>query len=183
MLELNSFIPAKDVVVTPADRLTLPYALRQRSRQRVVLQSGQEAGLILAPPISLVGGDQLRSRDGVHVLVESAPERLSDVRVDDPVLLARASYHLGNRHVRVQIGRGWLRYEPDHVLDQMLTGLGLVVEAISAPFEPERGAYHVHSHSNAHARAQPLAPLEKSEESTARPPGADSDPSGIARTP
>ena len=124
---------------------------------------------------------------GTRHVQEAAPERLSDVRVADPVLLARASYHLGNRHVRVQIGRGWLRYEPDHVLDQMLAGLGLVVETIAAPFEPEQGAYHVHSHSKVHAEAQVLAPLEKSEDSSARTAAAvaaaNRDPSRMARTP
>jgi urease accessory protein len=75
----------------------------------------------------------------------------------DPRPLARAAYHLGNRHVALQIGDGWLRYCHDHVLDEMLLGLGLRVTVEQAPFEPEAGAYHAegdsahgHSHGDGH---------------------------------
>ena len=67
------------------------------------------------------------------------------METDDPKALARAAYHLGNRHVPVQVGDGWLRYLADHVLDDMLRGLGLEPKSEQAPFEPESGAYgHVH---------------------------------------
>ena len=77
------------------------------------------------------------------------------VRCDDPFLLARACYHLGNRHVPLQIMPGELRYHHDHVLDDMLRQFGLAVTFASLPFEPEAGAYtseaHSHSHSHAHS--------------------------------
>ena len=74
----------------------------------------------------------------------------------EPRALARAAYHLGNRHVALQIGPGWLRYCHDHVLDDMLRGLGLTVTVEQAPFEPEAGAYHAdadgaHSHGHSHS--------------------------------
>jgi urease accessory protein len=72
------------------------------------------------------------------------------VRAGDPWQLARASYHLGNRHVALQIGQGWLRYQHDYVLDDMVRGLGLDVTVEEAPFEPEGGAYGAtpHTHGN-----------------------------------
>jgi urease accessory protein len=69
------------------------------------------------------------------------------VTSEDAWQLARASYHLGNRHVALQIGRGWVRYQHDHVLDDMVRGLGLTVTIEQAPFEPEAGAYGgAHTH-------------------------------------
>jgi urease accessory protein len=78
---------------------------------------------------------------------------VSDVSSPDAVLLARAAYHLGNRHVPLQIERGALRYQHDHVLDEMVAALGLQVTPRTAAFEPEGGAYvggHSHSHSHSH---------------------------------
>jgi urease accessory protein len=78
-------------------------------------------------------------------LILAAPEQVSVARTDDALLLARACYHLGNRHVALQITPGELRYLADHVLDDMVRGLGLAVTQESAPFEPEAGAYS-HGH-------------------------------------
>jgi urease accessory protein len=80
--------------------------------------------------------------------IVAAREVVSVVTSNDPLQLARAAYHLGNRHVSVQIGPGWLRYQHDHVLDDMVRGLGLPVRQDTLPFEPEAGAYAGHSHSN-----------------------------------
>jgi urease accessory protein len=66
------------------------------------------------------------------------------VECDTPAALARAAYHLGNRHVPVQVGEGWLRLAADHVLETMLAGLGARVTALEAAFEPEAGAYATH---------------------------------------
>ena len=77
----------------------------------------------------------------------AAPEALLEVRCTDCHALTRAAYHLGNRHVAVEVGEGWLRIQADHVLEGMLRGLGAEVVALSAPFEPEAGAYaHGHQH-------------------------------------
>ena len=85
----------------------------------------------------------------------AAAETVSTVHSDNGLVLARACYHLGNRHVPLQIGPGWLRYAHDHVLDDMLRGFGLTVRVERAPFEPEAGAYvaasHAHTHAHDHA--------------------------------
>ncbi|MCB9603781.1 MAG: urease accessory protein UreE [Sandaracinus sp.] len=135
--------------------LTLPFELRQRSRLRATLDDGREVALFLPRGTVLRGGDLLALSDGSVVLVRAADERVSTVRSDEPDALLRAAYHLGNRHVPVQIGLGMLRYEHDHVLDEMVVGLGLSVTVEDAPFEPEGGAYggHGHSHSHSHSHS------------------------------
>jgi urease accessory protein len=131
--------------------LVLPFQLRTKSRLRTALGSGEEVGLILERGSILRGGELLLADDGRIVKVVAEPEIVSTVHAPDPLALCRASYHLGNRHVALQIGEGWLRYQHDHVLDEMVRGLGLVVTMEEAPFEPEAGAYGGHSHA-------PLAP-------------------------
>lgn len=137
----------------PADDcLTLSYDQRTKTRQRVTLDSGREAGLFLERGLTLRDGDLLTDEAGTTVRVRAARESVSTVRRDDPLLLARACYHLGNRHVPVQIEAGWIRYRHDHVLDEMITWLGLEVIPEQAPFEPETGAYAGpgHSYSQTH---------------------------------
>jgi urease accessory protein len=138
-------------------RLLLPFELRSRSRFRAQLVGGEDVGVILARGQILRGGDLLLADDGRVIEVAAANEILSTVHSAEPRALARAAYHLGNRHVALQIGSGWLRYCHDHVLDEMLQGLGLTVTVEQAPFEPEAGAYHAdaggahgHSHSDGH---------------------------------
>ena len=128
--------------------LTLPFEMRQRSRFGAELSNGAEVALILPRGHLLRGGDCLRAEDGSVFRIEAADEDVSTVFNDDAKMLARASYHLGNRHVFLQIGDGWVRYQHDHVLDDMLRGLGLEVSFESAPFEPEGGAYGAHSHDH-----------------------------------
>jgi urease accessory protein len=132
------------------DSVTLPYELRQKIRQRLRLDSGREAALVLPPRTTLADGDRLRAVDGTTVRVVAASEDVSVARSDDPLRLARACYHLGNRHVPLQVGPGWARYQPDHVLDEMVRGLGLAVTRETLPFEPERGAYHAKATPAAH---------------------------------
>jgi urease accessory protein len=135
-----------------AARLILPFELRQRSRLLAELDSGEEVGLLMPRGTVLRGGDRLQSSDGRLVEVVAAPEQLSIVRSTDSRELARAAYHLGNRHIAVQITAESLRYLKDHVLDDMLRGQGLKVTSDVLPFEPEAGAYSSsHSHSHGHA--------------------------------
>jgi urease accessory protein len=141
----------------PSATLTLPFELRQKSRMRAALDDGTEIGLMLPRGGVLRGGDHLRAENGMVILVVAAPEQVSTAFTKDPMLLARACYHLGNRHVALQIGDTWLRYLHDHVLDDMVEALGLKVFAEAAPFEPEAGAYdtavHTHSHAAEHEHA------------------------------
>ncbi len=122
--------------------LTLPFGDRRRSRLRARLDDGREVALLLPRGTQLRDGDRLRDAAGdLVVAVRAAEETLSWVRADDRLLLARAAYHLGNRHVPVQLGPGWLAYQHDHVLDGMVREMGLPVEIWRAPFEPEAGGY------------------------------------------
>jgi urease accessory protein len=137
------------------DTLTLPFEQRCKSRLRTTLASGEEVGLFLDRGTILRGGECLAADDGRIVRVRSAEEKLMEVRAEDAEALARAAYHLGNRHTPIQIGDGWLRFAADHVLAEMLKGLGVEVSMLSAPFEPEPGAYaaghHQHSGEAKHA--------------------------------
>lgn len=131
-------------VAVPADlepSVTLTWEQRTRSRLRVVLDDGRTAGILLPRGTSLRDGDGLESEQGLRVRVRAAPETLSRVESVDALRLARACYHLGNRHVALQIEPGRLSYLHDHVLDDLMRGLGIAVRAESAPFEPEPGAY------------------------------------------
>jgi urease accessory protein len=130
--------------------LTLPFDLRQKSRLRVTLDDGREAGLMLSRGHILRGGDCLRAEDGTVVRVQAAPENVSTLTHDNPLELARAAYHLGNRHVSLQVGDGWLRYLTDHVLDDMVIAMGMHIAHEPAPFEPESGAYHSQGHGHSH---------------------------------
>jgi urease accessory protein len=136
------------------ERLELDFVRRTKSRLRTRLASGVEVGLFLPRGTILRGGQKLLARDGRIVEVVSAPEDLLEVRCADAFELARAAYHLGNRHVPVELGEGWLRIQTDHVLEDMLLGLGAEVSPLRAPFEPEAGAYaHGHQHGGEGASA------------------------------
>lgn len=125
----------------PSEKLILPFESRTKSRLRAHLESGEEIGLFLERGSVLRGGDRLQGKDGRIVEVVAAQENLMEARLPDAHALARAAFHLGNRHVPVEIGAGWLHFEADHVLRDMLIGLGAEVSEIRAPFEPEAGAY------------------------------------------
>ncbi len=152
MIELTQLVTKK---LSADGCLTLPIEQRARSRLRVKLDDGRDAGLFLPRGILLRGGDRLGSDDGLVIKVIAATETVSTIHCADPTLLARAAYHLGNRHIPLQIEKGWLRYQHDHVLDDMLRQMDLEVVLEQAPFEPEAGAYqqgpHDHHHSHQHS--------------------------------
>jgi urease accessory protein len=154
MLKINLKLDkSTDHPRAPERKLVLPFAERSKSRLRAVLDNGEEAGLFLERGAVLRHGDLLLADDGRVIEVHAAPETVSTVHTGDPRTLARASYHLGNRHVALEIGPDWVRYSHDHVLDDMLRGFGLEVRVEERPFEPEGGAYvaashHAHSHSH-----------------------------------
>jgi urease accessory protein len=151
MLEFIEFGDPSEPAVETA---TLRFEQRQKSRQRVTLDSGKEAGILLPHGQRLRGGDVLRTPDGCCVRVIEANEPVSLVTTQDPRSLARLSYHLGNRHVAVQINETSLRYTRDHVLDEMVRELGLQPVHEMARFEPENGAYSRHSHAHRTANAE-----------------------------
>jgi urease accessory protein len=154
MLKAAEILAALPAGSSVHDSLTLPFELRQKSRLVAALGSGQRIALSLPRGQVLRHGSLLRASDGSVIEVRSAREELSVVSSDDPSVLLRAAYHLGNRHVALQIGAGTLYYLHDHVLDDMLRGLGLEPSFVEQPFEPESGAYgrsgHHHGPTHEH---------------------------------
>ncbi|ELM0336478.1 urease accessory protein UreE [Escherichia coli] len=146
-------------VETPAQTtasVTLPVDMRVKSRIKVTLNDGRQAGLLLPRGLLLRDGDILSNENGDEFIkVIAADEAVSVVRCADPFMLAKACWHLGNRHVPLQIMPGELRYHHDHVLDDMLRQFGLDVDFAHLPFEPESGAYasksHAHNHDQEHS--------------------------------
>lgn len=153
-----------------SDRVALAYDERKRSRLRVTLASGRAAGIFLERGDHLRGGDRLLAEDGGSVVeIDAAPERLIEALAPTPLLFARAAYHLGNRHVPVQIvpdaddaeRGGRLRFQADHVLAEMVAGLGCRTSEVDAPFQPESGAYGAHGGAHRHGDddSEPAADL------------------------
>jgi urease accessory protein len=135
-------------------RAHLDFESRSKSRLLVRLDNGEQAALVMERGRLLRGGDQVTLEDGRLVEIIATDEPLNEASSDDPLSIAKAAYHLGNRHVALQIMNGRLRFLADHVLAEMVAGLGLNVTTLVAPFEPEAGAY---GHSHAHGSDMPAA--------------------------
>ena len=151
MIVIEKFAEPKAVAT---EKLVLAFDTRCKSRLRTRLSSGEECGLFLARGTVLRGGDRLLANDGRIVEVIAAPEKLLEAVSGDPLLIAKAAYHLGNRHVAVHLLPGKLRFGADHVLGEMVRGLGLKVAEAEAPFEPESGAYGAHGgHAHPHGHS------------------------------
>jgi len=135
------------------EQLRLPFERRQKSRQRATLASGEEIAIDLPRGQVLRDGDLLMASDRRVIQVVAEPERVVQVEARDAHDLARAAYHLGNRHVAVQVGPDWLRIAADPVIERMLVGLGMRLSSLEAAFEPEAGAYaphHRHDNESGH---------------------------------
>lgn len=143
MLKLTELAPTD---TQADDSLTLPFEARQKSRLPACTDGGVRVGLFLQRGHFLRSGVVLTGAEKFSVIIKAAAETLSVVRTDDNLLFARVCYHLGNRHIALQIMPGELRYLSDHVLDHLVEGLGLNVGHEALPFEPEAGAYHRHGH-------------------------------------
>lgn len=124
------------------DSITLDHEQRHRRRATLVSDGGLEFLLDLPQAAHLHDGTRLLLEDGRRIAVHAAAEPVLDIRSPD---LVRIAWHLGNRHTPAQIFSDRLRIRDDHVLAEMLRGLGAEVTALSAPFEPESGAY-AHGH-------------------------------------
>lgn len=135
-----------------AMQVVLTFEERQKSRHRTETRCGQSLGWFIERGQVLADGDLLCCADGSLVQIVAAQEQVSRAETSDSLLLARAAYHLGNRHVPLEIGAGYLAWQHDHVLDEMVTGLGLSVQCRANAFNPETGAYHTtqHAHHDAH---------------------------------
>jgi urease accessory protein len=129
---------------------------RKRGRLKAQTEDHQDVGLFLERGQVLQHGDVLRSRCGHHVRVIAKPEDVTLAKTDDWQIFSRCCYHLGNRHVPLQIGERWLSFQPDYVLEDMVRMLGMATEQVCQAFEPEKGAYsgsHSHEHSQEHRHA------------------------------
>lgn len=154
MLTLNTKIGHAEKI---DDELVLPYELREKSRLRAKLRSGEEVALFTARGSVLRDGDLMIGDDDRVIRIVAAAEALYRVECATSHGLLRCAFHLGNRHTQTQVGDGFLRIRQDAVLKEMLQGLGATVREENAAFEPESGAYSGgHAHDSA---AHPLAPI------------------------
>ena len=160
MLTLHKLIPQgrglAPVLVKRAASVELDWDVRQKSRWGATDSQGRAIGVFLPRGTLLRGGDVLVAEDGSLIRVIAAPQavlRITPCAVHgSPFDLTRAAYHLGNRHVPIELTPEHLQIEPDHVLADMLRAMHLTVVELQAPFEPEGGAYaaHGHGHHQAH---------------------------------
>jgi urease accessory protein len=156
MLHAHSVIPAGKWSGEPVDTVVLDYD--ERYRRRFAMTSVRGLGFLLDLPeaVMLRAGDGLKLEDGGIVEVVAAPEPLAEIRAADSAALTRVAWHLGNRHLPTELTKRSLRIRRDPVIEDMARGLGALVVAIEAPFNPEGGAYvraadaHDHDHEHAH---------------------------------
>jgi len=137
----------------PADVVRLDYDHRTRRRIALTAAGGLSFLLDLAKAPVLGAGDGIKLEDGRIVAVEAAPERLLEIACTDERALARIAWHLGNRHLATELGDRTIYIREDHVIADMVIGLGAAVRAVERPFNPEGGAYGhgpVHGHSHGH---------------------------------
>lgn len=164
MLNVNKHMPRGGglaaVLVKRAATLELDWDMRQKSRFAARDSTGRELAVVLARGSVLRGGDVLVAEDGSLIAVRAAPQSVLRVTAATPLGLLRAAYHLGNRHIPVEVTPDHLHLENDPVLHDMLLRLGARVALVDAPFEPEAGAYgggHRHGHDESFAEDQALA--------------------------
>jgi urease accessory protein len=150
------------VLLKRASSITLDWDVRQKSRFESTDSAGRQVGIFLQRGQVVRGGDVLVGEDGSLLKVLAAPQavlRITHCREHGtPFDLTRAAYHLGNRHVPIELQPDHLKIEPDHVLADMLRAMHLIVHEVQDSFEPENGAYgehggghHHHHHGDDHA--------------------------------
>jgi urease accessory protein len=137
-------------VTDRVDTVTLLFDDRYRRRLRMLGDGGLDFLLDLAEPVVLHTGDGLRLEEGGFVEVKAAEEDLVEVRGRDAASFARVAWHLGNRHLPAQIDSDRILIRDDHVIVDMLKGLGADVRKVRVPFDPEGGAYGQHNHDVGH---------------------------------
>ncbi|MBB3194372.1 urease accessory protein UreE [Roseateles terrae] len=162
------------VLLKRAAVVTLDWDTRQKSRFQATDSQGRTLGVFLPRGTAVRGGDVLVGEDGSLVRVAAAPQPLLRITActahGSPFDLIRAAYHLGNRHVQIELKPDHLKIEPDHVLADMLRAMHLIVKPVDEAFEPENGAYaagghghapghsHAHDHDHAHAHGHGASP-------------------------
>jgi urease accessory protein len=161
MLTLHTKIDRAETIEHVDGELILPFELREKSRLRACMASGEEVAVFTQRGTILRDGDLLRGDDGRVVKIIAKSEATYRVECTSPGALLRCAFHLGNRHTQAQLGEsagnGFLRIRVDSVLKEMLQGLGATVTEELAAFEPESGAYGAHNHGDGHNHL--LAPI------------------------
>jgi urease accessory protein len=169
MIQTSKLVPQgaglAPVLLKRAHTVELDWDVRQKSRFDCTDSAGRQLGVFLPRGTTVRGGDVLVAEDGSLVRIIAAPQtvlRITHCTVHGtPYDLIRAAYHLGNRHVQIELKPDHLKIEPDHVLGDMLRAMHLIVNTVSEPFEPEAGAYaqggHGHGHGHAHAHVEEKA--------------------------
>ncbi len=173
MLTVNKHLPATrglaPALVQRAATVSLDWDTRSKSRFDAHDSAGRHLAVFLPRGTVLRGGDMLVAEDGSMIRVVAAPQTVLQVRAcpahGTATDLPRAAYHLGNRHVQLEVQTDCLQFEPDPVLADMLRRMHLIVTEVLAPFEPEAGAYgeggghgqhgHDHGHGHVHAHDDP----------------------------
>ncbi|MBN9411302.1 MAG: urease accessory protein UreE [Burkholderiales bacterium] len=158
MLQVSRLIPAGQglapVLLKRAATVQLDWDVRQKSRFDATDSQGRALGVFLPRGTLVRGGDVLVAADGSLIRVVAAPQPVLVIthctEHGTPFDLLRAAYHLGNRHVPIELTPTHLKIEPDHVLADMLRAMHLIVRAADEAFEPEGGAYGAHSASHGH---------------------------------
>jgi urease accessory protein len=162
MLTANKLMPQgrglAPVLTKRAPTIELDWDIRQKSRFDATDSQGRRIGVFLPRGTAVRGGDVLVAEDGSLIRVIAAPQpvlRITHCTAHGtPFDLTRAAYHLGNRHVPIELRPDHLKIEPDHVLADMLRSMHLIVVAVEEAFEPEGGAYGAHAHEHAHSHGQ-----------------------------
>ncbi len=160
MLQTSKLIPQGQglaaVLLKRATTIELDWDLRQKSRFETADSAGRSIGVFLQRGTVVRGGDVLVAEDGSLIQVVAAPQPVLRIthcsNHGTPFDLIRAAYHLGNRHVPIELKPDHLKIEPDHVLADMLRAMHLIVHAVEEAFEPENGAYATGGHSHVHGK-------------------------------
>ena len=181
MLTINKLIPQArglaPVLVKRAASVELDWDVRQKSRFDATDSTGRVLGVFLPRGTLVRGGDVLVGEDGSLVIVRAAPQPVLVVQANPshgtPFDLLRAAYHLGNRHVQLELTPDHLKLEPDHVLADMLRQMHLIVTETNEAFEPEGGAYAAGGHDHDHGHAHGPAPAPAAAPAHVHGPGCD----------
>jgi urease accessory protein len=131
-----------------AGAVTLDFEMRHRRRIRLSTDEGDEVLLDLPKAVAMADGDGLKLEDGKWLMVRAAAEQVVEISHRDPSQLTRLAWHLGNRHLPTEIRARALRIRPDHVIEDMLRGLGADLVRAQEPFQPEGGAYRKYGHDH-----------------------------------
>ena len=167
MLTANKLMPQgrglAPVLIKRAATIELDWDVRQKSRFDTTDSQGRQIGVFLPRGTAVRGGDVLVTEDGSLVRVIAAPQAVLVITAcaqhGSPFDLTRAAYHLGNRHVPIELKPDHLKIEPDHVLADMLRAMHLIVREANEAFEPEGGAYGGHGAHGHHGHAAPVGPV------------------------